>query len=193
MDFEIKDYILRQDNVVSEEWCNQIINFFKGVKSVSRSKSLGVSPLKQDNKIYNFLKDMERFKTNLPILRDFNVAIQSGLEKYIERYPMLNEVNRFTLNTDVKIQATQPGEGYHQWHCEQDGLSRSERLLLCMIYLNDVDEGGETEFLNQHLRIKPKCGRMVICPAFWTHYHRGNPPISGIKYMINGWMEFVDG
>ena len=127
MDFEIKDYILRQDNVVSEEWCNQIINFFKGVKSVSRSKSLGVSPLKQDNKIYNFLKDMERFKTNLPILRDFNVAIQSGLEKYIERYPMLNEVNRFTLNTDVKIQATQPGEGYHQWHCEQDGLSRSER------------------------------------------------------------------
>ena len=90
MDFEIKDYILRQDNVVSEEWCNQIINFFKGVKSVSRSKSLGVSPLKQDNKIYNFLKDMERFKTNLPILRDFNVAIQSVLEKYIERYPMLN-------------------------------------------------------------------------------------------------------
>ena len=67
------------------------------------------------------------------------------------------------------------------------------RIATLLLYLNDVDEGGETEFLNQHLRIRPKCGRLVICPAFWTHFHRGNPPINGVKYMINGWMEFVDG
>jgi len=46
---------------------------------------------------------------------------------------------------------------------------------------------------SEHLRITPKKGRLVICPAFWTHFHRGNPPISGEKYMINGWMEFADG
>lgn len=192
MSIKINDYILQQDNAVSKEWCNEVIDFFKSVKSVSRAKIAGTSPLKQDNKIY-FLNDRERFKTNLPILKDFNNAIQLGLNNYIEKYPMLNEVSKFTLNTDVKIQATQPGEGYHAWHCEQDGLSRSERLFLCMIYLNDVNEGGETEFLKQHLRIKPKCGRLVICPAFWTHFHRGNPPLKGVKYMINGWMEFVDG
>ena len=192
MSIKINDYILQQDNAVSKEWCDEVIDYFKSVQSISRAKSAGISPLKQDNKIY-FLNNRERFKTNLPLLRDFNNAIQLGLDNYVEKYPMLNEVSRFTLNTDVKVQATQPGEGYHEWHCEQDGLSRSERLLLCMIYLNDVEEGGETEWLNQHLRIRPKCGRLVICPAFWTHFHRGNPPINGVKYMINGWMEFVDG
>ena len=58
------------------------------------------------------------------------------------------------------------------------------------MYLNDCNEGGETEFLFQHKRIKPKAGTIVISPAAWTHTHRGNPPLSGEKYMINGWLEF---
>ena len=132
MSVKINDYILQQDNAVSKEWCNEVIDFFKSVNSISRAKSAGTSPLKQDNKIY-FLNNRERFKTNLPLLRDFNDAIQLGLDNYIEKYPMLNEVSRFTLNTDVKVQATQPCEGYHEWHCEHDGLSRSERLIICII------------------------------------------------------------
>ena len=59
-----------------------------------------------------------------------------------------------------------------------------------MCYLNDVEEGGETEFLYQSRRIKPKQGTMVICPSSFTHTHRGNPPLKGDKYMINGWIEF---
>ena len=59
-----------------------------------------------------------------------------------------------------------------------------------LVYLNDVEEGGETEFLYQSRRIKPKQGTMVICPASFTHTHRGNPPLKGNKYMINGWIEF---
>ena len=59
-----------------------------------------------------------------------------------------------------------------------------------MAYLNNVEEGGETEFLYQSRRIKPKQGTIVICPASFTHTHRGNPPLKGDKYMINGWIEF---
>ena len=75
MSVKINDYILQQDNAVSKEWCNEVIDFFKSVNSISRAKSAGTSPLKQDNKIY-FLNNRERFKTNLPLLRDFNDAIQ---------------------------------------------------------------------------------------------------------------------
>ena len=64
------------------------------------------------------------------------------------------------------------------------------RLLLVMGYLNDVEEGGETEFLYQSKRVKSKKGRIVICPSGFTHTHRGNPPLKGNKYMINGWIEF---
>ena len=51
MSIKINDYILQQDNAVSKEWCNEVIDFFKGVNSISRAKSAGTSPLKQDNKI----------------------------------------------------------------------------------------------------------------------------------------------
>ena len=90
----------------------------------------------------------------------------------------------------IKIQKTKPTEGYHVWHCEHDGRLFGSRLLLVMCYLNDVEEGGETEFLYQSRRIKPKQGTIVICPSSFTHTHRGNPPLTGNKYMINGWIEF---
>jgi len=61
-------------------------------------------------------------------------------------------------------------------------------VFLC-VFLNDVDEGGETEFLYQNKRIAPKKGRMVIWPSSFTHTHRGNPPLSGSKYIITGWIE----
>jgi hypothetical protein len=58
------------------------------------------------------------------------------------------------------------------------------------IYLNDVEEGGETEFLYQSIRVKPKKGRIVIWPSGFPFIHRGNPPISGEKYLITSWMLF---
>jgi len=188
----INDFILEIDEIASKEWCKNVTDLFESVNYVNRSEFLGVSPLQQENQVYHMLNDTVRLKSNLPILREFNDMIKHGLDIYMKQFPMLNEIGRFNLNPDVKIQRTKPGEGYHIWHCEHDSFSRKERLLLCMIYLNDVPDGGETEFLNQQRRIKPKMGKLVICPAFWTHFHRGNPPIGGDKYMINGWLEFVN-
>jgi hypothetical protein len=53
-----------------------------------------------------------------------------------------------------------------------------------------VQEGGETEFLYQHMRVKPEQGTLVIWPAAFTHTHRGNPPLSNEKYIVTGWTEF---
>ena len=30
---------------------------------------------------------------------------------------------------------------------------------------------------------------MVIWPAYFTHLHRGNPPISNEKWIVTGWYE----
>jgi hypothetical protein len=65
-------------------------------------------------------------------------------------------------------------------------------LLLAIGYLNDVEEGGETEFLYQGVRVKPKKGTIILCPAAFTHTHRGNPPLSGDKYIINTWVQYID-
>jgi hypothetical protein len=61
-----------------------------------------------------------------------------------------------------------------------------------MLYLNDVEEGGETEFLYQSMRISPKQGTLVLFPAAFTHTHRGNPPLKGDKYFITSWIQFIE-
>ena len=61
-----------------------------------------------------------------------------------------------------------------------------------MIYLNDVKEGGETEFLYHSKRIKAEKGKIIIFPTDFMHTHRGNPPISNSKYILTGWFSIVD-
>ena len=98
-------------------------------------------------------------------------------------------INNKLVKTRNKIQKTIPGEGYHVWHCEHGALPLGSRIALVMLYLNDVEEGGETEWLYQSRRVKPRTGTMVICPSGFTHTHRGNPPLSGDKYIATGWYQ----
>jgi hypothetical protein len=65
-------------------------------------------------------------------------------------------------------------------------------MMQAILYLNDVEEGGETEFLYFSKRVKPKQGTLLLFPASFTHTHRGNPPLSGTKYIMNTWLEYVN-
>jgi hypothetical protein len=95
----------------------------------------------------------------------------------------------------IQAQKYQQGIGnYGYWHSEvYPQLPHSEalhRTLLFMFYLNDVSEGGQTEFYYQNKAIQPKAGRMVIAPAHFTHTHRGCVPESGDKYILTSWVLF---
>jgi 2OG-Fe(II) oxygenase superfamily len=93
----------------------------------------------------------------------------------------------------VQAQKYAQGSGnYNYWHCEvfpEAGTNEAlHRTLLFMFYLNDVAEGGHTEFFYQQRAIQPKAGRMVIAPAYFTHTHRGCTPTSGDKYILTSWI-----
>ena len=93
----------------------------------------------------------------------------------------------------IQAQKYERGIGnYQYWHCEvYPQAPHNEplhRTLLYMYYLNDVEEGGETDFHYQQRSIQPKAGRMVIAPAYFTHTHRGRTPVSGDKYILTSWV-----
>ena len=110
-------------------------------------------------------------------------------KEYADQFDILKTFAEHKSYT-MKIQKTQPGQGYHIWHAEATNKESSHRLLTWTVYLNDEFEAGETEFLYQHYRYKPQKGDCIIFPAAYTHTHRGNPPIGGDKYIITGWVEF---
>ena len=111
-------------------------------------------------------------------------------EQYGKKFSILKDMARHEI-IEIKIQKTMPGGGYHIWHPELQSINEKGRCLVFMLYLNDVEEGGETEFLYQHKRIQPKRDRFVLWPAYFTHTHRGNPPLSGEKLILTGWVEFT--
>ena len=93
-----------------------------------------------------------------------------------------------SVRNDVfKIHKVRKTEGYHSWHYERNDPPSLERLMVYMTYLEVPEKGGETEFLEQSLRIEPIVGRTLIWPAGFTHMHRGNPPLDGEKMYITGW------
>ena len=61
-----------------------------------------------------------------------------------------------------------------------------------MTYLNDVDDGGTTDFHYYDIKIKPEKGKTLIWPSEWTHAHSGSVLKSGEKYIITGWIHFAN-
>jgi len=193
---ETNNFIEVYKNAFSKEYCNAVIKYFEDMQSAGCVQSRqehesGVSKLDKDNYVhfatddkYICLKDSKAF------ISHFNeVFWRDCYNKYAEKYEILKECAPHSVYS-FKIQKTEVGGGYHVWHSEAMNRASSCRLGVWMLYLNDIDEGGETEFLYQHKRFKPEAGSCLIWPAAYTHAHRGNPPLSGSKYIVTGWLEF---
>ena len=82
-------------------------------------------------------------------------------------------------------------------HVDVMNYETAKRFLSFFIYLNDVEEGGETEFLNIKkpgtfipFQVKPKRGRLLMFPPTWQFFHAGLKPISGKKYLIHSYCHY---
>lgn len=96
---------------------------------------------------------------------------------------------------DMRIQRYDRGDrGTPEWHSEHfphptDQRQNSlHRVLFWQIFLNDVADGGETEFFFQRLFVKPKTGCLLMAPSGFTHTHRNLSPETGDQYLINSWV-----
>ncbi len=58
-----------------------------------------------------------------------------------------------------------------------------EPVMSGVIYLNDDCVGGELDFPEQKVRIKPEAGSLVIFPSVKPYYHQSLEISSGQKYM----------
>lgn len=177
---------------MDEEICDNIIKSF--IDNKSRAKE-GVAFDGQKN---SEITD-KSVKDSLDLCFDPNIylhpfgdyldELSKVLDLYLNKYPEANNVHKFNITENINIQKYPPGGGYKRWHMENQG--DRARCLVFMTYLNDVTDAGETEFLYQELKIKPKKGLTVIWPPYWTHTHRGIPSPTQEKYITTGWYSFL--
>ena len=188
----IQNFIGVYENTYSKNYCNLIINHFDNMEkngfSLNRQQ-LGKKSIEiDDDSLYaHSCKEINLMPSGT--LSEFNVIFWEKYKEYTKKFSILETFGNHNSYT-FKVQKTNIGGGYHVWHSEASHREVCHRILAWTVYLNDVEEGGETEFLYQHVRIKPKQGTLCFFPAGFTHTHRGNPPLSNTKYIITGWVEF---
>ena len=188
--YEIKDSIGVFDNFIDNETCkNVILNYEKDSK-----KNLAFTR-NQNEQIKKNLKDDTTviYHHNL----HWNPSLNKILESIKETFKIYDDEKFFTefcnVNelhfTYLRVQKTLPSQGYHVWHVEKDyQVSTCTRAIVFSVYLNDILDGGETEFLIQKKRIKPVTGRICIFPSYYPYIHRGNPPLNSHKYILTSWL-----
>lgn len=187
------------ENFLSNEACDRLISLFERAKEIGfvydRKKLENISGSRKNDEILFAEKLISHQEIDIRALGDYKHFVELFWSKayptYIDKYSIIEEASEHKLDK-IKIQKTEIGGGYHLWHCEDHNHESIDRILTWILYLNDVDEGGETEFLYYPKRIKPKKGTLIMWPAGFTHTHRGNPPLSGTKYIATGWIEIVN-
>jgi|TARA_B100001245_G_C22890623_1_gene428897 hypothetical protein len=199
----IKDYMGIFPHAASKAFCENLIKWFEqnnregrgGVKkTLSRQQAeRDMSKTRKDSELYWLGLDSTLVGYEHPMLKEFDSIVWKSYAKFEEVYGTgLNSIGAHKLSTSIKIQRYAPTQGYHVWHPDVTCNNNSGRILVCLLYLNTIKEGGETEFLYQKMRVPAVQGTLVLFPTAWTHLHRGNPPFSGNKYIINTWLQFIE-
>lgn len=186
------DLIYVEKNSLSEDFCKTLIEIF----NKDEDRYQGVTLSKRVNLKVKNTTDL-KINVNKSEWKEIDDALYNELHKHLNIYfDRLGLIyNQFSNITDMgfHIQHYKKHEGQYIYHNDfnVDYTEKKYRFLTFMWYLNDVEEGGETEFFGKY-KIKPEVGKIVLFPASWTYPHCGLVPRSGDKYIVTGWVYQVD-
>ena len=106
----------------------------------------------------------------------------SALRDYSSRFSIQEQIN---FNEGINVLKYQTGEEYKAHY---DGGSGSGRAVSPILYLNDEYTGGEIEFVNFNVKIKPKAGTFLLFPSTYAYAHIAHPVKTGTKYAFVTWL-----
>jgi prolyl 4-hydroxylase len=186
-----ENFILQQ-YLTDSNICDKIIKCYKK----SKNKTPGVSIISSGQPVVDDRKKSTEIdlRENHKLCVEYANLLQNVVEEYIKVFPKCDEYSPWKISEPVKVQHYKPNEGFLEWHTERafSVPPYSARHLVYMTYLNDVTDGGETEFYHQKIKVQPKKGLTLIWPADWTYTHRGITSLTQEKYIVTGWFSFLN-
>lgn len=124
------------------------------------------------------------------IFQEIHPGINRCIAHYLSQSPVLKA---FRLQaTGYKIQMYPKNQGHFSWHADSVGKAARDRVVAMVLYLNDVEHGGETGFFHQNLKVAPRAGQLMLFPTGWNYMHCGHIPISDDKYIISTFIRIND-
>ena len=192
--------IIGIDNNLEKNFCDNLIEKFENAENKQPGCVGGRREKSRVNKSVKNTLDLlitidKDWKNEDMILCE---SLKNGIKQYIYKITEKLDIKYSDIGIFSKpykindigyqIQKYEYNKGFFNYHndfvySQKDGV----RVITFIWYLNDVEEGGETEFINGRL-IKPKKGSLLLFPSDWTYMHKGNMPLSSDKYICTGWL-----
>lgn len=76
-------------------------------------------------------------------------------------------------------------------HVDVGDHASARRFLAALLYLNDVEEGGETDFPLWGQTIRPRAGSVLVFPPLWPWLHGGRCATSQPKHIISSYLHYT--
>tara|TARA_B110000438_G_scaffold137684_1_gene133004 strand:+ start:742 stop:1341 length:600 start_codon:yes stop_codon:yes gene_type:complete len=171
--------------------CSEIIKFFEDNKNLQTQGASGAGVNLQIKKTTDIVVKPNDLKIKkYEIFQKYISELHKCYFDYQNQWPFLKTMLKNVNIPSFNIQKYEQGGHFASLHSERTTLNTLHRLFAWMTYLNDVDDGGQTNFSHYGIKIKPTTGKTLIWPAEWTHAHTGEILKSGTKYIVTGWMLF---
>lgn len=195
------NFIEHYDNALSSDICDRLIELYESSedKHSQGKTNIGHKPEWKESTDIDIGGQFLDDELWGPVINDVIGVLGNCLKDYKKKYTRydaepnfggLDAIDAWGLEENFNFQKFKPGQGYKVWHCETSNIKSSERVLVWMIYLNDVYDKGGTEFLLQDMVMEARKGRLVLWPPYWTHFHKSQVSPSETKYILTGWLDF---
>jgi hypothetical protein len=189
---EKKDMIAVFDGLIDPAVCDRLVTELRPIwENVSWEGETGsglFQTIKSSRDCSLSVQDIGegRWNDNFAIIER---QIVEGLASAVAWYQAeFDDLHGWTSVNDTGFQLQQypQNSGFYRQHVDSMPAHwSSNRVLGCIIYLNTVDVGGETEFPIHKTAVNPVSGRIVLFPATFTHPHAGRPALSDDKWIIS--------
>jgi hypothetical protein len=178
--YEYQNFVTDQECSEIVEWLNPKLLKYKNdldkIKNKTRhNTALDVTHLSP--------KDID-----LKLYKKSHAIIENGHISYINQNKFINYITRNNYYSK-QLSGTLHFRSYHtldyyDWHIDASSGERSQLVYSFILYLNDNFEGGNTFFLNDKIKIKPKIGSLLCFPCDLHHAHKSSKILSGQKHIL---------
>ena len=182
---KLEDYIFTFDNIITDEFCDIIINEYKNDSDLGPALISGGKLNTSTRNCYTLNLSFEKSilkNYELRKLIDENLFKASSriLEEFRSNYQYLS----IKQDTGYNFLSYETG-GFYTEHV--DSFAEEPREISCSFILNDDYEGGEFAFFDKELKYRLKKGSAIAFPSNYMFPHEILPVTKGTRYSIITW------
>ena len=185
---DLRHFIRVYDDALPATWCTRLLRGFD---------ALSAHQARNGRELRAGLEDSAWTELNVTRHGDpltagfFRGRIDEALARYNADVHLDIPIPNSPAFADLVVKRYRPNSA-ERFQLHFDAINHlSNRYLVLLWYLNDVERGGATRFPQLGLEVAARAGRLLMFPPYWMYQHEGLPPESGDKYILSTYLLFA--